>query len=61
MDCAEGTGDLDEDIARLRVLNADSDFFHDAIEAVPSLLGWNSAILLATAEPSGLGLSTLEG
>jgi hypothetical protein len=22
---------------------------------------WNSAILLATAEPSGLGLSTLEG
>ena len=83
MDCAEGTGDLDEDIARFRVLNADSDFFHDAIEAVPSLLGfchmkmakpsapmkgedaiqrsWNSAILLATGEPSGLGLSTLGG
>jgi hypothetical protein len=40
MDCAESTGDLDEDIARLRVLNADSDFFHDAIEAVPSLLGF---------------------
>lgn len=83
MGCAEGTGDLDEDIARFRVLNADSDFFHDAIEAVPSLLGfchmkmakpsaptkgedaiqrsWNSAILLPTGEPSGLGLSTLEG
>lgn len=40
MDCAEGTGDLDEDIARFRVLNADSDFFHDAIEAVVSLLGF---------------------
>lgn len=37
MDCAEGTGDIDKDIARFRVLNADSDFFHDAIEAVPSL------------------------
>jgi hypothetical protein len=40
MDCAEGTGDIDEDIARFRVLNADSDFLHDAIEAVPSPFGF---------------------